>query len=164
MLRANGSVGSPRRHDRGASTVTYALVLPLVVLLIFGTFEVWRIVSIRESMERGVYRAARHLSQHRLRYEYAWQLAHDEVEENAWLMSTNPGRLELLVTPPDLTIVQPGDKLVVEARLPVYVGDLGFLGLYERGSPVWITLRAHCTTFVDLASDEWEVLDEGPAY
>jgi len=139
-------------------------VLPLLILLVFGTFEVWRLVSIRQSMERGVYRAARYLSQHHLRYQVAWILAHDEVDENAWLMSTNSDDLELVTTPADLTILQPGDKLVVEVRLPVYVGDLGFLDLFETGSPAWIILRAQCTTFTDFVGVEWEALDEGPAY
>ncbi len=144
--------------------MTYALVLPLFILLVFGTFEIWRIVSIRQSLERGIYRAARHLSQHCLRYEYARDLAYSEVAQNSWLMSTNPDNLELVTTPADLTILQSGDKLVVEARLPVYVGDLGLFDLFERRSPVWITLRAQCTTFVDFVSDEWEALDEGTAY
>ena len=156
--------GSVRYRERGASTVTYALVLPLFILLVFGTFEIWRIVSIRQSMERGVYRAARYLSQHHLRYGDAWSLAHSEVEQNSWLMSTSSNNLELITTPANLAILQPGDKLVVEVRLLVYVGDLGFLDLFEKGSPAWITLKAQCTTFVDFVDDEWEALDEGTAY
>jgi len=163
-LRTKRLARGLRYRERGASTVTYALVLPLFILLVFGTFEIWRIVSIRQSMERGVYRAARHLSQHHLRYQEAWFLAHDEVDENAWLMSTNSDNLELVTTPADLTILQSGDKLVVEVRLPVYVGDLGFFDLFERGSPAWITLRAQCTTFMDYEGDEWEALDERLAY
>ena len=163
-MRTKGLASSLRYRERGASTVTYALVLPLFVLLVFGTFEIWRIVSIRQSMERGVYRGARYLSRHHLRYQAAWIVAHDEVDENAWLMSTNSDDLELVTSPADLTILQPGDKLVVEVRLPVYVGDLGFLDLFEKGSPAWITLKAQCTTFVDFVDDEWEALDEGTAY
>ena len=157
-------MSSFRYRERGASTVTYALVLPLFILLVFGTFEIWRIVSIRQSMERGVYRAARYLSQHHLRYGDAWGLAHSEVAENSWLMSTNSDSLVLITTPADLTILQPGDKLIVEIRLLVYVGDLGFLDLFERGSPAWVTLKSQCTTFVDFVDDEWAALDEGTAY
>ena len=157
-------MSSFRYRERGESTVTYALVLPLFILLVFGTFEIWRIVSIRQSMELGVYRAARYLSQHHLRYGDAWDLAHSEVAENSWLMSTNSDDLQLITMPADLAILQPGDKLIVEIRLPVYVGDLGFLDLFERGSPAWVTLKAQCTTFVDFVDAEWEALDEGTAY
>ena len=163
-LRAAGPIRALRRSNRGASAVTYALALPLFILLVFGTFEAWRIVSIRQSLERGVYKAARYLSQHHLRYEEARGLLYAEVADNAWLMTTSPDDLELLTVPADLRLLQPGDKLVVEARLPVHVGDLGFFALSERGSPAWITLKAQCTTFVDFTSDEWEPLDEGTAY
>ncbi|MBS1253502.1 MAG: hypothetical protein MAG451_02551 [Anaerolineales bacterium] len=51
-------------HDRrGASLVTYALVLPLLILVIFGAATVWRVLSIKESMDLATYEAARYLSQ-----------------------------------------------------------------------------------------------------
>jgi len=38
-LRTKRLVSSLRDRERGVSTVTYALVLPLFILLVFGTFE-----------------------------------------------------------------------------------------------------------------------------
>jgi hypothetical protein len=159
---------SPKHNKRGASTVTYAMVLPLFILLIFGTFEIWRVISIRQSMERGVYRAARLLSQRRtpVWQDIARNLALSELTENAWLMSTNASDLELITVPTlsDLVLLQSGDKFVVQVHLWVPVGDLGFLDLFERGAPVRVKLKAQCTTFVDLATPEWEEPDEIVAY
>ncbi len=51
-----------RRDRRGASMVTYALILPLFILLVFGILEVWRVVSVRQSLHLGTYQAIRFLS------------------------------------------------------------------------------------------------------
>jgi hypothetical protein len=50
------------RDKRGASAVTYVFILPLFVLLAFGTFEIFKVISVRQSLSLGAYKAARHLS------------------------------------------------------------------------------------------------------
>jgi len=50
------------REKRGASVITYALTLPLFVLLVFGILEVWRVMAVRQSLNLGVYQAMRYLS------------------------------------------------------------------------------------------------------
>jgi hypothetical protein len=79
-----GEVGSPllrlglgplRMDQRGATLVTYVLVLPLLILLIFGSFAVWRIMAIRQTLFLGTYKAA---------WELSWQgrdLGLDNQEE-----------------------------------------------------------------------------------
>lgn len=47
---------------RGTSLVTYTLVLPIMLLLVFGTATMWRIISIRHSVDLATYEAARYLS------------------------------------------------------------------------------------------------------
>jgi hypothetical protein len=37
-------------------------ILPLFVLLAFGTFEIFKVMSVRQSLSSGAYKAARHLS------------------------------------------------------------------------------------------------------
>ena len=49
--------------QRGATLVTYVLVLPLLILLVFGSFAVWRIMAIRQTLFLGTYKAAWELSQ-----------------------------------------------------------------------------------------------------
>lgn len=51
------------RDRRGASLVTYALVLPLLIMLIFGAATVWRVISVKQSMDLATYEAVRFLSQ-----------------------------------------------------------------------------------------------------
>ena len=48
--------------QRGATLVAYVLILPLLILLIFGSFAVWRIMVIRQSLFLGTYQAAWELS------------------------------------------------------------------------------------------------------
>jgi len=72
--------------QRGATLVTYALVLPLLILLIFGSYAVWRIMVIRQSLSLGTYQAAWELSQ-QARYlpldEEVWRgIAEPIVREN----------------------------------------------------------------------------------
>lgn len=50
------------RDRRGASLVTYALALPLLILLIFGAATVWRVISVKQSMDLATYEAARYLA------------------------------------------------------------------------------------------------------
>jgi len=50
------------KDKRGASVVTYMFILPLFVLLAFGTFEIFKVMSVRQSLSLGAYKAARHLS------------------------------------------------------------------------------------------------------
>lgn len=50
------------RDERGVTIITFALVLPIFLLVIFGTFEVWKIMSVRESLYLGMHRAAVYLT------------------------------------------------------------------------------------------------------
>ena len=51
-----------RKDKRGASVATYALILPLFVVLIFGILEIWKVMVVRQSLYLGVYRAVRQVS------------------------------------------------------------------------------------------------------
>lgn len=51
-----------RKDNRGISTIAYMLILPLFILLIFGTLELWKIMAVRQSLYLGAYKAARKLS------------------------------------------------------------------------------------------------------
>jgi hypothetical protein len=51
-----------RRDNKGASVVTYALILPLFIVLVFGILEIWRVLIVRQSLHLGTYQAVRALS------------------------------------------------------------------------------------------------------
>ena len=69
------SLGSLSMDQRGATLVTYVLVLPIIILLIFGSFAVWRIMVIRQSLHLGTYQAARELS---------WRGRDLDLNEGVW--------------------------------------------------------------------------------
>lgn len=49
--------------ERGAgSPIEFVLVLPLFLLLLIGAYQVWQVISIRESLDRGVLQAAEYWS------------------------------------------------------------------------------------------------------
>ena len=50
------------RDKRGTSFLTYVLTLPAFILLIFGALQVWRIISIKQSLHVGTYQTVRCLS------------------------------------------------------------------------------------------------------
>ena len=151
--------------ERGSSLITYALVLPLFIVLLFGTFEAFRLMSIRHSLHLGLYRAARWVSQHRFQYARARDLVIVELEQNDWLMSTNSDTVHVVIDPADPGSLQPGERIALRASLPVHVGDLGFFSLFERGAPVQITIQDRAVTFADYPDGgEWVPLEEGEAY
>lgn len=47
---------------RGASIIIYMVLLPVFILIIFGALEVWRIISVKQSLHVGTYRTIRCLS------------------------------------------------------------------------------------------------------
>lgn len=50
------------RDKQGASTVAYLLVLPLFIMIVFGSFQMWRIISIKQSLHVGAYQTVRCLT------------------------------------------------------------------------------------------------------
>lgn len=51
------------RDRRGsADIIQFVLILPIFVLMFYGFFEVWRVVSVKQSLDAGTYQAARYLS------------------------------------------------------------------------------------------------------
>ncbi len=51
------------RDQRGAvDLIQFALILPILILIIFGSYEIWRLVSVKQSLYAGTYQAARYIS------------------------------------------------------------------------------------------------------
>lgn len=46
----------------GSTLIEFVLVLPIFLILVFGSFVVWKIVSAKQSLASGTYQAARYLS------------------------------------------------------------------------------------------------------
>ena len=52
----------PTSDERGVSTISYAILLPLFLMLLFGGFYVWKVISLQQGLNRATYLAARELS------------------------------------------------------------------------------------------------------
>jgi hypothetical protein len=104
---STGSGRSPLSMDqRGATLVTYALVLPLLILLIFGGYAVWRIMVIRQTLSLGTYKAA---------WELSWQARDLPLDEDEWLAIAAPiVRTEVEGN----HLIEPGFTLDVTVALP----------------------------------------------
>ena len=50
------------KDERGITVITFVLVFPIFILIIFGMFEVWKIISVRESLHLGMRRVAARLT------------------------------------------------------------------------------------------------------
>jgi len=51
------------RDRRGSiDLIEFVLILPIFILLIYGFFGIWKIVSVKQSLDAGTYQAARCLS------------------------------------------------------------------------------------------------------
>jgi hypothetical protein len=50
------------KDKRGAILVQTVVILPILVLVVFGGFEVWKVMSVKQSLTSGTAEAARYLS------------------------------------------------------------------------------------------------------
>jgi len=50
------------KDKRGAILVQTVVILPILVLVVFGGFEVWKVMSVKQSLTSGTSEAARYLS------------------------------------------------------------------------------------------------------
>jgi hypothetical protein len=79
-------------EQRGSTLIQFVLVLPLFLVLIFGSFAVWKVVSAKQSLISGTYQAARYLSVEGRYLDYpgdweyaAWVIITRELENNSLL-------------------------------------------------------------------------------
>jgi hypothetical protein len=63
--------------QRGGALIEFVLVLPLFIILVFGSFAVWKVVSAKQSLASGTYQAARYLSVEGRFLDYAPDLDDD---------------------------------------------------------------------------------------
>ncbi len=52
-----------QEDERGTSTVTTAVTMPLLLVLLFGTFHLFRVMTFKWALDRGVSEAARYLGE-----------------------------------------------------------------------------------------------------
>jgi hypothetical protein len=50
-----------KRDERGAVLVQTLLILPILILAVFGGYTVWKVASVKQSLHSGTYQATRYL-------------------------------------------------------------------------------------------------------
>jgi hypothetical protein len=50
-----------KRDERGAVLIQTLLILPILILAVFGGYTVWKVASIKHSLHSGTYQATRYL-------------------------------------------------------------------------------------------------------
>ena len=79
------------RSQKGSQVVQFAAVIPIVVFILYGSFEVWKVLRVRDALQEGVFQAALFFSSYG--YEEAdegpgsvlldaWEAAREIVVEN----------------------------------------------------------------------------------
>ncbi|MFQ5342161.1 MAG: TadE/TadG family type IV pilus assembly protein [Anaerolineae bacterium] len=104
---------SLRRDDRGDAIVEFVLVLPIFILMLFGSYEVWKLVHLKQSLEDATIQAARYLSVEGLYLmdeppgypsswqQNAWNIVYQELENEPLFRDVlSPDRLTVVVDAP----------------------------------------------------------------
>lgn len=50
------------RDDRGDTIVQFVMVLPIFIILVFGSYEIWKLVHLKQTLEGATIQATRYLS------------------------------------------------------------------------------------------------------
>ena len=50
------------KDKRGSILIQTVVILPILILVVFGSFEVWKVMSVKQSLTSGTSEAARYLS------------------------------------------------------------------------------------------------------
>jgi len=162
-----------RRDRRGASMVTFALILPLFILLVFGILEIWRVVSVRQSLHLGTYQAIRALSstgrQWLPRSAEQWQaMAAGQAETIIdWELQRN----RLLPATHDLQV-----QVTIDGAAPANLSELGWLFTVQAQLTVdglvtlpWLdvgalTLTERQVSYIEGVTGDWSPPAEGKPY
>ena len=116
------------QSERGSQIVQLALVVPIMLLLLYGYFEVWRVMQARDALQEGVFQAVLYFSTYgydepakALRPE-AWDVAQEIIAENVRgtgiVDEEDLAGLELYITY-DPAKMECDDLFTVEAVLPL---------------------------------------------
>lgn len=145
------------RAQKGAALVEYVLVLPLVLLLFLGTLEIFRLISVKQSLRSGLKQALpclNHWRDYPLQCDPLGPISH-ELERNPFTIRLH--RLEVRPRIGEVQAIRFGEvfEVIVEAEV-----EFGFLYPFSGGPT--ITLRETASTFMDSAPEYFQLNVETP--
>jgi len=141
------------KDRRGAQLIEFVLILPLLVFLLFAGWEVYKVISVKISLNTGVYRATRSLSPVNPADPVVWEAAkwraRDIVEaalRDNELVGDAASQVLVVVRPPATELC--GSLFDVSAQFPMRT--ITFLSVFsEMGSPQILMLGATHTGYVE---------------
>lgn len=119
--KARGSLTlDPRRwigDRRGTVLVQALLILPILILIVFGVYTVWKVVSIKQSLHSGTYQATRYLCLNPVDPPVPgdWE----EIVEEIVVREVRNNRLADGASRPSATVFFSGDRLECDLRFTV---------------------------------------------
>lgn len=141
------------REQKGAALVEYVMILPMLLFLFLGTLEIFRLLSIKQSLRIGVKRALPCISHwrdetYRREYDCEHIVTHitDELSRNPFAPQDDV-RLTVTVDPANLD-VDYGQLVRLTAVAEV---KLGFIYFFPGRSTV--TIAEYADTFIDVSPD-----------
>jgi len=138
--------------ERGAALLEYVLILPLVLLLFFGTLEIFRLMSVKQSLRTGLKQAAPCIS-HWKDYPNRCdplELISEELAKNPFTVTVHRLHIEPVVESLDSARYGEVIDVIVEAEV-----EFGFLYPFEGGPT--IVVRESVTTFIDSSPEFYEL-------
>ena len=134
-----------RSGQKGASVVEYVLILPTLLLLVLGTAEVFRLMSVKRSLQSGLRQAAPYFTHRKELAEHYGDPEYVIVQEllkNRFAVGVDI--LEVTPSQAALDALTYGEVFEIQVRAEARVGLLFPIEGLPR-----IPLRATYQTFVD---------------
>ena len=110
-----------KRGERGAVLVQALLILPILILAVFGGYTVWKVAFVRHSLRSGTYQATRYLCLNPVERPVSgtWEEAWEEVVEEFVKREVGNNGLADGASDPVATITLHGNKLECDLRFTV---------------------------------------------
>ena len=96
------------KDKRGAILVQAILFLPILILIVVGSFEVWKAISVKQSLHSGTYQATRYLSLNPVLslnsedwVEEAEKFVEPELKNNGFVSAGTAKKVSITVDTPD---------------------------------------------------------------
>jgi Flp pilus assembly protein TadG len=98
-----------KKDERGVTVVTFALVLPIFLLVIFGMFEVWEIMSVKESLHLAMRKVAVYLTEEGRYLDWPGEAKTKTIEIVTQELANNP--------------FVPDNFIIQDHQVKVYIDD-----------------------------------------
>ena len=165
------------KENRGATAVMYMLILPIFVVLIFGIFEIWKVMAVQQSLHLGVYKAVRRLSWYGVQWlpQAGWSF--QPGAPGAWESRATSEAQRIISEEIDRNSLVPhgytlGVQVAIEASRRGSLQDLGWMftvraeilapGLSPLLNPGALTLTDRQVSYIEGPSGNWRPSTELP--